>query len=165
VRVVTAHDDRARHAEWLVIEWPRCDAAPLRYWLSTLPEETTFKAFVGTIKGRWRTERNYLELKQELGLGHYEGRNWRGFYHHASLCIAAYGFLTLERLRCSKKTLLDSKHLPYPKASARVGLGPMQRHQPFSIATLHFRLARVIARHLSRCPCCGRAHRSIRHVY
>jgi SRSO17 transposase len=47
---------------------------------------------------RWRIERDYCELKQELGLGHYEGRNWRGFHHHASLCIAAYGFLMLERL-------------------------------------------------------------------
>ena len=103
VRVVTAHDDRARNPEWLVIEWPRGDTEPARYWLSTLPEETTFTALVGTIKGRWRIERDYLELKQELGLGHYEGRNWRGFHHHASLCIAAYGFLTLERLRGSKK--------------------------------------------------------------
>ena len=106
VRVVTARDDRARHPEWLVIEWPRGDAEPLRYWLSTLPEATTFQALVGTIKGRWRIERDYLELKQELGLGHYEGRNWRGFHHHASLCIAAYDFLTMERLRGSKKPCL-----------------------------------------------------------
>ncbi len=103
VRVVAAHRDRDRDSEWLVIEWPRGDAEPLRYWFSTLPEATTFKALIGTIKGRWRIERDYLELKQELGLGHYEGRNWRGFHHHASLCIAAYGFLTLERLRGSKK--------------------------------------------------------------
>ncbi|TAL95789.1 MAG: IS701 family transposase [Rhodanobacter sp.] len=102
VRVVAAHNDRARDPEWLVIEWPRGDVEPLRYWLSTLPEETTFKTLVGTIKGRWRIERDYLELKQELGLGHYEGRNWRGVHHHASLCIAAHGFLTLERLRGSK---------------------------------------------------------------
>ena len=103
VRVVTAHDDRARAPEWLVIEWPRDDTEPTRYWLSTLPEATTFEALVGTIKGRWRIERDDLELQQELGLGHYEGRNWRGFHHHASLCIAAYGFLTLERLRGSQK--------------------------------------------------------------
>lgn len=103
VRVVAAHRDRERVPEWLVIEWPRGDAEPLRYWLSTLPEATPFKALVGAIKGRWRIERDYLELKQELGLSHYEGRNWRGFHHHASLCIAAYGFLTLERLRGSKK--------------------------------------------------------------
>lgn len=164
VRVVTAHDNRARTPEWLVVEWPRADAEPTRYWLSTLPEDTTFKALVDAIKGRWRIERDYLELKQELGLGHFEGRNWRGFHHHASLCIAAYGFLTLEPLRRGKKTVLDSKHLPYPKASARVGLGPMQRHQRFSIATLRFRLARVIVRCLSRCPCCGKGHRTVMRV-
>jgi SRSO17 transposase len=123
VRVVTAHDDRARHAEWLVIEWPRGDAEPLRYWLSTLPEATTFKALVGTLKGRWRIERDYLELKQELGLGHYEGRNWRGFHHHASLCIAAYGFLTLERLRGSKKNRARFKASAVPEGFRPRGAG------------------------------------------
>ena len=46
---------------------------------------------------RWRIERDYQELKQEVGLGDYEGRGWRGFHHHATLCIAAYGFLIAER--------------------------------------------------------------------
>ena len=121
--MVTAHDDRARAPEWLVIEWPRGDAEPLRYWLSTLPEDTTFKALVGTIKGRWRIERDYLELKQELGLGHYEGRNWRGFHHHASLCIAAYGFLTLERLRGSKKNRARFKEPAVPEGFRPRGAG------------------------------------------
>jgi len=114
VRVVTAHENQVRSPEWLVIEWPRGEKEPIiewprgekeptRYWLSTLPQDTAFKVLVDTIKGRWRIERDYLELKQELGLGHFEGRNWRGFHHHASLCIAAYGFLTLERLRSGKK--------------------------------------------------------------
>ena len=123
VRVVVAHDDRARAPEWLVIEWPRGDTEPARYWLSTLPEETTFKALVGTIKGRWRIERDYLELKQELGLGHYEGRNWRGFHHHASLCIAAYGFLTLERLRGSKKNRARFKTPAVPEGFRPRGAG------------------------------------------
>ena len=112
------------------------------------------KALVATAMGRWRIELDYQELKSELGLHHYEGRNWRGFYHHASLCVAAYGFLMRERLR-SKKTPLNSKHLPYPKASARAGLAPMQRHVPNSIATMAFSLARLIARGLPTCPCCG----------
>ena len=111
---------------------------------------------------RWRIERDYLELKQELGLGHYEGRNWRGFHHHASLCIAAYGFLMLERLSGVKKTPLAYKCLPYPKASARAGLGPMQRHIPWSIATVRYRLARAIARSLPQCPCCGKSYRRTR---
>lgn len=123
VRVVAAHHDRARDPEWLVIEWPRGDVEPLRYWLSTLPEETTFQALVGTIKGRWRIERDYLELKQELGLGHYEGRNWRGFHHHASLCIAAYGFLTLERLRGSKKNRARFKEPAVPEGFSPRGAG------------------------------------------
>jgi len=123
VRVVTAHDNRTRAPEWLVIEWPRSDAEPTRYWLSTLSEGITFKALVDAIKGRWRIERDYLELKQELGLGHYEGRNWRGFHHHASLCIAAYGFLLLERMRCGKKNRARFKMPAVPEGFRPRGAG------------------------------------------
>jgi SRSO17 transposase len=83
----------AHGEEWLLIEWPDDEAAPTKYWLSTLPADSTITQLVDTAKLRWRIERDYQELKQELGLGHYEGRGWRGFHHHASLCIAAYGFL------------------------------------------------------------------------
>jgi SRSO17 transposase len=83
--------------EWLVVEWPEGEAKPTKYWLFTLPQETALKDFVGLIKLRWRIERDDEELKSELGLAQFEGRGWRGFHHHASLCIAAYGFLPLER--------------------------------------------------------------------
>jgi SRSO17 transposase len=83
----------AHEQEWLLIEWPEDEAAPTKYWLSTLSADSTITQLVDTAKLRWRIERDYQELKQELGLGHYEGRSWRGFHHHASLCIAAYGFL------------------------------------------------------------------------
>ncbi len=86
-----------RAEEWLLIEWPEDDAEPLKYWLSTLAANTSLEDLVSTAKLRWRIERDYRELKQELGLGHYEGRGWRGFHHHASLCIAAYGFLISHR--------------------------------------------------------------------
>ncbi len=165
VRVVTAHDDRARDPERLVIEWPRGDAEPLRYWLSTLFEETTFKALVGTPKGRWRIERDHLELKQELGRGHYEGRNWRGFHHHASLCIAAYGFLTLERLRGSKKSRARFK-APAVSEGFRPG-GAGADAAPSAVLDRDLALPsrpRHRSTPVSRCPCCGRAHRSIRHV-
>jgi SRSO17 transposase len=69
--------------------------------VSTLPSTTKLKALVKMAKHRWIIERDYQELKQELGLGHFEGRNWRGFHHHATLCIAAYGFLVAERNRFS----------------------------------------------------------------
>jgi len=94
VRVRVAHD---QPEEWLLIEWPRDEAEPTKYWLSTLAEDVPFAALVDTANLRWRIERDYQELKQEVGLGHFEGRGWRGFHHHATLCIAAYGFLISER--------------------------------------------------------------------
>ena len=83
--------------EWLLIEWPEGEAEPTKYWFSTLPADISFRQLVDFAKLRWRIERDYQELKQEVGLGHYEGRGWRGFHHHATMCIAAYGFLISER--------------------------------------------------------------------
>jgi SRSO17 transposase len=103
VRVRAAHRDEGRTAprdeEWLLIEWPEGEAEPAKYWLATLPPDMPFDRLVDLAKLRWRIERDYQELKQELGLGHYEGRGWRGFHHHATLCIAAYAFLIAERAR------------------------------------------------------------------
>ena len=100
-RVRAAHRDynltQARLEEWLVIEWPKGEAEPIKYWLSTLPQDIDFTSLVDITKLRWRIERDYLDLKQEIGIGHYEGRGWRGFHHHATLCIAAYAFLISER--------------------------------------------------------------------
>ena len=73
--------------EWLLIEWPAGEKEPTKYWLSSLPGEIGFRRLIDLAKLRWRIERDYQELKQEIGLGHYEGRGWRGFHHHASLCI------------------------------------------------------------------------------
>jgi len=101
LRVRPAHRDEklkeTRPEEWLLIEWPDDEDQPTKYWLSTLPETISFVDLVDTTKLRWRIERDYQDLKQEVGLGHYEGRGWRGFHHHATLCIAAYGFLIAER--------------------------------------------------------------------
>src|ERR671932_1093319 len=101
LRVRPGHGDTQRSEpwpeEWLLIEWPRGEAEPTRYWLSNLPPTTKLAKLVRTAKARWIIERDYQELKQEISLGHYEGRGWRGFHHHASLSIAAYGFLVAER--------------------------------------------------------------------
>jgi SRSO17 transposase len=103
VRVRAAHRDywraEPRGEEWLLIEWPEGDVAPAKYWLATVPQDTPFHRLVDLAKLRWRIERDYQELKQELGLAHYEGRGWRGFHHHATLCIAAHAFLIAERAR------------------------------------------------------------------
>jgi len=93
---------RLRPQEWLLIEWPVHDKEPCKYVLSTLPEDTPINELVGAAHQRWRIERDYQDLKQDFGLGHYEGRGWRGFHHHASLSIAAYGFLMAERLIADK---------------------------------------------------------------
>ena len=99
VRVRTAHSGRGAPGpeEWLLVNWPEDAAEPAGYWLSSLPEDIPLATLVDRAQLRWRIERDYQELKQELGLGHYEGRGWRGFHHHATLCIAAYGFLVSER--------------------------------------------------------------------
>ena len=105
VRVRPAHGDTGRTEprpeEWFLVEWPEGEKEPVGYWLSTLPETAALEGLVATAKLRWRIERDFEELKQELGLGHFEGRGWRGFHHHASLCVAAYGFLVAERCRFS----------------------------------------------------------------
>jgi len=101
VRVHLAH----RHAEgagpgpevWLVSEWPRGETAPTKYYLSSLPATTPLRTLVRFGKLRWRIERDYQELKGELGLDHFEGRTWNGFHHHAALCASAHAFLTLRR--------------------------------------------------------------------
>jgi len=105
VRVRAAHRDQLRSTlrepEWLLIEWPKGEAEPTKYWLSTVPEDVTIGDIVRLVKIRWRIERDYEEMKDELGLDHYEGRGWRGFHHHGALCIAAYAFLIAERARLS----------------------------------------------------------------
>ena len=99
VRVRTAPIRRAaeRAQETLLIEWPEGEAEPSKYWLTTLDKNISFRRLVDIAKMRWRIERDYQELKQEIGLGHYEGRGWPGFHHHGTLCIAAYAFLVSER--------------------------------------------------------------------
>jgi SRSO17 transposase len=85
VRVCPAHRDynltAPRPEEWLLIEWPQEEPEPTKYWLSTLPQTTGFASLVDTAKLRWRIER---------GKRTFIGRGWRGFHHHATLCIAAY---------------------------------------------------------------------------
>lgn len=119
VRIRPAHRDywqaKPHPEEWLLIEWPKAEAEPAKYWLSTLPVGTKLKDLVALAKQRWIIEQNYEELKQELGLGHYEGRGWRGFHHHATLCIAAYGFLVAERSRFSPSAHASNLQLSAPE--------------------------------------------------
>ena len=143
VRVhVAPMQGEARFAEeTLLIEWPKDEAAPTKFWLATVDRDMPLSALVDLAKLRWRIERDYQELKQEIGLGHYEGRTWRGFHHHGTLSIAAYGFLISERERippsgpcCAaaiEKSALPSGYRPRgapdPTAAPR---SQLDRHHP-----------------------------------
>ena len=122
LRVRAAHRDHLtnvlRDEQWLLVEWPEDEEAPTKYSLSTLPATASLQDLVYSHKMRWRIERDYQELKDELGLNHYEGRNWRGFHHHASLCVATYAFLVAERLTHPvgrKKNVIPRKEPTLPK--------------------------------------------------
>lgn len=153
VRIRVAHrdDQRAdpRALEWLLIEWPKGAAEPTKYWLSTLPAAIAFDRLVDHAKLRWRIERDYQELKQEVGLGHFEGRGWRGFHHHATLCIAAYGFLISERGAIPPSG--PRRTWPFPPSALSDGYRP--RGSALASRAAHSELNR------NRAPAIGRSSR------
>jgi SRSO17 transposase len=145
LRVRPAHRDswlcEPHPEEWLLIEQPDGEPEPTKYWLSSLPATTSVLDLVASAKLRWRIERDYQDLKQELGLGHYEGRGWRGFHHHATLCIAAYAFLVSERSLIPPSgpgfaSILQKPAVPHddrPRgtpAENRAPRGSLDRHHP-----------------------------------
>jgi SRSO17 transposase len=99
VRVAPIRGESRFAEETLLIEWPKGEAKPTKYWLATVDPDMSLRKLVDLAKKRWRIEHDYRDLKQEIGLGHYEGRGWPGFHHHGTLSIAAYGFLISERER------------------------------------------------------------------
>jgi SRSO17 transposase len=84
--------------EWLIAEWPEDQPEPTDYWISNLPADTEPERLARLARMRWKMELDYKQLKGELGLDHYEGRSWLGWYHHTAMVSAAHGFLSLERL-------------------------------------------------------------------
>ena len=102
------HEGRPPHKEvWLLVEWPRGEKEPTKYFLCDLPEHYPLRRLVRIVKARWKIEQDYQQLKEELGLDHYEGRSWAGWHHHVTLVMLAHAFLTLERLRSKKNFWVD----------------------------------------------------------
>jgi SRSO17 transposase len=141
VRTAPGRGAAGRPEETLLIEWPKGEDAPTKYWLSNLAKKMTFRELVDTAKMRWRIERDYQELKQEIGLDHYGGRGWPGFHHHGALCIAAYGFPISEREtippsgpRCSRmfaKPAIPNGYRPRGAADTTATPRPqLDRHRP-----------------------------------
>ena len=101
------HHQPELEAVWVLIEWPKDMAAPTKYWFSNLPAGVSLRPLVRLAKLRWRVEQNYQQLKEELGLDHYEGRGWQGWHHHVTLVCLAYAFLLLEQRRLKKNYRCD----------------------------------------------------------
>ena len=116
LRVQPAHHWQRGTAElpvvWLLWEWPEEASAPAKYWLSDLPENTPMRTLVRWAKGRWAVEMNYREMKDHLGLDHFEGRGWAGWHHHVTMVMLAFAFVLSERLRQGK----GGHSLPFPKS-------------------------------------------------
>lgn len=131
VRVHTAerhvHGAPPSEEVWLLLEWPKDQTAPTKYYLCSLPRSTPLKKLVYLAKLRWRVERDYQELKGEVGLDHFEGRTWRGFHHHVTFCMVAHGFLALRRaLFPPEQDALDSgSGAPPPSAPATATHRPL----------------------------------------
>ncbi len=92
---------------WLLVEWPESEEAPTKYCLCDLPAHYAWRRIVRLVKCRWKIEQDYHQLKEELGLDHYEGRNWQGWHHHVTMVMLAHAFLTLETLRGKKNFWVD----------------------------------------------------------
>ncbi len=121
-----------RASEWLLVEWPIGESKPTKYALSTLPATTERQELIRLWKLRWRIERDYEELKGELGLDHFEGRSWTGFHHHGALCLAAFAFVAAERVRGfspSRVAFLPSRS---PPVAFRPRGSPTRAHRPRS---------------------------------
>jgi hypothetical protein len=161
VRVRPAHRNEnlheARPEEWLLADWPSGEPQPRKYWLSTDPEDVSLQDLVQLAELRWRIDRDCQDMKSELGLGHFEGRNWLGFHHHGTFCIAAYAFLAAERARLSPQSLLPaSSPLDFPRISGR-RVQPLRAERLVAspVATLRIVHAGRLARTLASCPWCG----------
>ena len=120
-------EHRPRVREWLLVEWPAESSAPVKFWLAQLgPQPLGLRRLVRTAKARWRVELDYRELKDELGLDHYEGRHWLGWNHHVCLVTLAYAFLRSEQARLKKNFWCDLAGDPEEPANpARAAGGTM----------------------------------------
>jgi SRSO17 transposase len=98
IKLRRAAHDTELPVRWLLAEWPVGEAEPVKYWLASLPETTPLQRLVHLAKLRWRVEHDYRELKDALGLDHFEGRSWQGWHHHVTLVSVAHAFVTLQRL-------------------------------------------------------------------
>ena len=97
---------------WLLVEWPADEDEPVKYYFCNLQPSVSLKPLVVTARGRGRVEQNDQQLKEELGLDHFEGRSWRGWHHHVTMVMRAHLFLRREQKRRSSKSARDTAASP-----------------------------------------------------
>ncbi len=119
-----------RVREIALIEWPADEEEPTRYWLSFLRAELPLSELVAAARARWRIEQDYRELKEELGLDHFEGRGWMGWHHHVALVTAAFAFLRQEQRHRSRRSGAGKKPAGTPKPAARAKAPAGRAHSP-----------------------------------
>ena len=151
VRAAPIRGEACFGEETLLIEWPEGEAKPTKFWLATVDRKMSFRGLVDLAKLRWRIERDYEDLKQEIGLGHYEGRGWRGFHHHGTLAIAAYGFLISERERIPP----SEAHSAAPIEKSPLPGGYRPRGAPAPAAAPRSKFDRHDPSRASLCDCKG----------
>jgi len=101
------HEGQPPHKEVWLLEWPESEKEPIKYFFCDLPADYSLRRLVRLAKCRWKIEQDYQQLKEELGLDHYEGRSWQAWHHHVTLAMMAHAFLTLETLRSKKNYWVD----------------------------------------------------------
>jgi len=156
-RVVVGHDDgqptSKREEQWLLMEWRDGEKEPAHFYLLTLARETSRKQMVRLVKERYRTERVYEDLKNELGLDHFEGRRFSGWHHHVSVALSCYAFIVAEKCRAFP-----------PRGDGRVkpvrSTQRPERHFADSFITFRLAIARILSTWLPRCPLCLRSRNS-----
>jgi hypothetical protein len=108
---------------WLIGEWR--SSGERKYYLSNLPANTNLKTLAAAIKARWVCEQAHQQMKEELGLDHFEGRSWQGLHRHALMTMIAYAFLQHQRLKQAKR----EKKNPLRAAATDLAGSPARRHQ------------------------------------
>ena len=102
-----AHGEATEPLGWLLIQWPKDEDEPTKFWVSNFDSTATVRQLVYWAKLRWWVEQNYQQMKTHLGLDHFEGRSWQGWHHHVTLTMIAFNFLVLEALRIQKNFWVD----------------------------------------------------------
>lgn len=115
---------------WLVGEWR--SSGERKYYLSNLPADTTLKALAAAIKARWVCEQAHQQMKEQLGLDHFEGRSWQGLHRHALMTMIAYAFLQHRRLqhKAGEKRLRQGPPQPSLPAIRRAAIAALMPKPP-----------------------------------